>query len=339
MHIKNSVSKWALVLVVSFLFSCQNPSIGVAPTSTYPPIPTQNGFIQTATLSVSKTPTMNMESPVSLNRPDFADLKHGQYLLVQSYQNGIPILYVYSTDGEIAKKITFDANFSVSNNGTQLIMMLPSSRIYYSLNLQTQEMTTFNLDRDCYDADLSSDKRFFALSCLNDWTGDIYIFEKKSDSMLRITDCLEMVHSCFKPSWSPDGQWLAYYRNEEKSGIHTLDGIYLLNMACTEYGCKKQIGPILSDSNPIWSQNNELVVSEFGSISFFEVRDNSLIFIRKYESGIENVVSVSLSPDGEHIAFSPIDNSAIYIYSSASGAAEKLIDLDQEVLLIGWIIK
>jgi hypothetical protein len=66
------------------------------------------------------------------------------------------------------------------------------------------------------------------------------------------------------------GQWLAYYRNEEKSGIHTLDGVYLINMACKESGCKKQIGPIPSDSNPTWSQNNELVVSEFGSISFFE---------------------------------------------------------------------
>jgi Tol biopolymer transport system component len=339
MRIKNVISKWMLVLVISFLFSCQNPSVGLTPTSTYSPTPTHHSFIQTATPSDSDPSTVDTQSSVSSNPPDLTDLKQGQYLLVQSYQNGIPIHYVYSTDGEIVQKITIDANFSVSNGGTQLIMMGASSKIYYSLDLQTQEATSLNLDRDCYDANLSPDKQFVALSCLNDWTGDIYIFEKKSSTMVRITDCLEAAHSCYKPSWSPDGQWLAYYRNEEKSGTHTLDGVYLLNMTCKESGCKKQIGPILSDSNPTWSQNNELVVSEFGSINFFEVRDNSLILIRKNESGIENVASLSLSPDGEHMAFSPIDNSSIYIYTIASDTVEKLIELDHGVLLIGWIIK
>jgi Tol biopolymer transport system component len=246
---------------------------------------------------------------------------------------------VLSTKKEIVKKIPIDANWGISNDGTQLLIIQPSLKHAYNFNSLTKKWTDLDLKNECYEASWSPDKRYIAFGCGNGGAMDIYITDNASGSTLMVTNCQKKDFVCSKPSWSFDGQWLAYRAVEVRSGTNTLHAIYFFNVSCIkENNClTKQTGPINSDSNPTWSPTNELILAFSNSIKFYKIKEGSIVLSKETKTDVSDIRYISSSPDGEYISYGLIDNQTIYLLSQSSNTSEVFLQ-DENIIIIGWLV-
>jgi len=290
------------------------------------------------------------ENPATTNIPEsleivFEKTKPGQYVLVKATIDGEAYLYLVSGEGEITQKFNMDADWAASNDGTQLLVMPYSSGQFKNFNSLTREWTDINIDAECYEGNWSPDRKYIALSCSNGGSIDIYLFDMSSNSMSKITDCQKQDMACKNPSWSFDGQWLAYWKVEVRSGTDLLHEIYYFNTSCIkEENCPgKEIGPITSDSNPTWSPNNELLayyenkidvykIDKFGSNSLFKTINFDL-------EGEENLQNIFCSPDGKYlVSTGAVWDSKIYIFSLSNNTSDAILLKGENIVIVGWLV-
>ena len=212
----------------------------------------------------------------------------------------------------------------------------PSFHIMY--NFENKKWRDLVITEDCLSAAWSPDKRYIALSCINGYVGEIYVFDTDSDSLFQITNCLVNDNSCSSPAWSPDGQWLSYFQNVEKSGVHPR-GIRMLNTSCLkDNDCINiQTSLIESDSNAVWSLKNELLLSHNGVIQFMEMKKGEFVSNKQINTNIESFMYISLSPDEEYLIFtSGFD--ALTLYSRSHDTFKTIFESINSIEIIGWIV-
>ncbi len=292
--------------------------------------------------SIVLPPTSTPSTPpdkTEIDLPDFNNLGSGQYILVQTSVDSNKYLFLLSTDKTVVRKFLSDATVGVSNDGKQLLIMRPGPNHSYMFDFVIGKWTELVIDRDCLNASWLSGEQYIALSCINDATGEIYILNTRSDSLIQITDCLEKEESCIDPSWSLDGRWLAYYRYDQGSGVHPR-GVHVFDTACIESNncMNKEIGPIESDSNAVWSVKSELILSNHGQILFLKNDNREFIQTKKIDSGTDYLNYLEYSPDGEYLLYTSHHDTILNLYSLSSDASEGIFNSNNPIRVIGWIV-
>lgn len=285
----------------------------------------------------SPTTTTTPTQGVSTTLPDFNGLGLGQYLLVQASVANGTFLYIISTDGTVVRNFPLDTNVDTSNDGKQLLIMKAAPTPSYVYDFTNKKWSELFIKGDCTNASWSPDKRQIAISCINEYVGEIYVLDTMSDSILQVTNCLATDNSCSKPAWSFDGQWITYVRNDERSGIHPR-GVNVFDAGCIDdNNCMSvQTDLIETDSNAVWSLENELILFTKGVFQFLKMENGVYVSQEEINIGVENFMDIDYSPDGEYLVYTS-DGFSIYWYSRSSGKSEVVFDSNSPVQIIGWI--
>ena len=302
----------------------------------------------TPPLIVSKEPVASPIPTSTLLSPwfDFSELNPGQHLLIRTEENGKPYLYAYSSSKANIEKILLRDNyiFSASNDGSELLVMNPDQEQYYYLKLSSKEWKELTIKGYCSQASWSADKRYIAVGCTLHDLGEIYILDILHNSIILLTDCLDKQNVCFAPSWSTDGTWLAYYRSDARSGFDTVRGVYLFNTKCIDNGTNcmaDQIGPIRSASNPTWTPDNNLVITneDESSFEFLEFRDGMFQITEKSAKfdALSLPFRISSSPDGKYVAYTSLGSLEVFIYTRSTSQSEILLK-HNHYTIGGWIL-
>jgi Tol biopolymer transport system component len=293
---------------------------------------------------------------------DFKDIKSGQYVIVGDFGSDIPFLYVISTDKQIVKSLSLESylelqpdtgskilrtNFDVSNDGTRFLVMRPSPQPSYLLDISTGKQTPLLINQECLSASWSPDKKLIALSCVTSDVGlEIFILDIVSGQISQVTNCHDNYKYCSQATWSTNGNWVAYYQGDERSGEHP-HGIMIFNTSCFNMNnCSdEQMGPITADSNPAWSLQNQLVYMQSGMISYIEVKN------RQYKQVRANLVpelhyadrsseDIEFSPDGNYLACLSINRESVYLYSPSLNKSISIVSSQnsRRLDIIGWVI-
>jgi WD40 repeat protein len=340
---------WRKLLTTQIVISAITVGCQAATATSLPSNPTSvsSSEVLTTSTALQETSTKQIANPtpgVKENLSYLEEINSGKYLLVQTYEAGVPYLIFINPNKKIEKKVSEDAFFwSTSNDGNKLLIMGTSSEHARLFNLLTKTWTDLNIESECYEANSSPDGNIIAISCGNGSTLDIYILDVQLDSMVKITDCLEKDFYCDDPSWSFDGEWLAYSRNEVKSGtLSPENGVYVFNTNCIhDNNCmERQIGPINSDSNPTWSEENFLIVSKDGNIQFYDVRNRPSILVEEIMLNTTNATDIYSSPAGMYLVYAPAGNKIIYM---AELVDNKLVNSEillegENITIVGWLV-
>lgn len=337
MNIKKSFGKNSLVLIFSLTVTVQCISQRTTSTlETAKPLETV-----TATMTLKATRSLTSTIPTqgtSTVLPDFSGLDSGNYILIQSSENTSQYLYIVSTDKSVARKYSLNGNLDASADGRQLLIMKAAPQESYIYDFAEMKWSELFINGDCANASWSPDKKQIALSCINQYVGEIFIFNTTSSSMIQATNCLETDNSCSKPAWSFDGKWLSYFRNDERPGIQPR-GIHVFDTSCIENNnCMNvQSEQIEANSNAVWSLNNELILSIKGTFQFLKIENGLFVSQEEISNGIEDYMDIDYSPDGEYLAYTS-DGYSIYLFSRSSGKTEQIFNSNSPAQIIGWIV-
>lgn len=349
----------SIVALVLFASACkqiateiplQNP-VTVAP-STFAPQPTKTPLASTVTAAAISTITRQADML------DLRGIKSGQYVLIGDF--GEDILYIVSMDKQIVRELSLesyleldsngitilDADFAVSDDGAQLLIMRTSPKPSVLIDIATGNSTLLSINQDCLSASWSPDKKSIAISCLtSDLEGEIFTLDTVSRQFAQVTDCHSNYQYCYSASWSTDGHWLAYYQSDERSGEHPR-GIMIVDTNCfTTNNCMDaQIGLIEADSNPTWSRKNQLVYVQSGILSYLQIENGQLNQV--HANLLPDIPdsrpceSIKFSPDGNYLGCT-VDgrtNSGVYLYSPSTNTFDLIFSSQSLSLnLIGWI--
>ena len=130
-----------------------------------------------------------------------------------------------------------------------------------------------------------------------------------------------------EPSWSPDGQSIAYFSDES--------GLYALHIAS-----QVSEGPVKKFSlapdatyywNPVWSPDSKLIAFHDNRLNFWMLDTTSGKLTHVGENGVFSPTDkdYSWSPDSKWIAFTRVMSNhihAVYLYSVATGQATQVTD-------------
>jgi len=331
-----------IILILILISVACEPVTSEAPsqkTATVAPLtltPVSTKTRLSSTVLATATPT-DISNKLSL--PDFSDLGSGQYILFKTYENGIDYLIVLSPDKRIQRKFELDKEVGVSNDGKQLMIIQSGTEPSYILDVTTGKWEEINLGRTCFNPSWSLDKRLIAIACfVNSYSLEIFILDTSSNSLVQITNCLEKENSCIYPAWSFDGQYLAYYRSDERSGEHpkgicVMDPISVESDTCVS----GEIGPINSDTNGVWSLDGNLILAHDGEIRFYKPGEPEFQEIKSLDSGIDYFHSLQYSPNGEYLIFPGVGNQ-LYLYSFLTGMFEEMFDSHESIRIVGWVV-
>ena len=332
----------------------------IVATSTIPPAATETALAEPtsvipATVAATITPQAKMI--------DFKDIKLGQYVIVGDFGRDKPFLYVISMDKEkeMVKSLSLESylelqpdtgskilntHFDISSDGTQFLVMRPNPKPSYLLDILTGKQTSLLINQECLFASWSPDKKFIVFSCVTSDAGmEIFILDTVSGQISQVTNCHDNYKYCSQATWSTNGNWVAYYQSDERSGEHPR-GIMIFNTSCFKVNdCSdEQMGPIEANSNPTWSLQNQLVYMQSGMISYIEVKNRQYKQVRanlvpelNYNGRSSDVIK--FSPDGTYLACLSIDRASIYLYSPSLNESE-LIFSSQDFRwldIIGWV--
>jgi len=354
-----------MVISVLIVGACEQESTEIP---TYEPVIVATSTVPlVAAETASAEPTSVIPATVTAtNTPeakmiDFKDIKSGQYVIIGDFGRDIPFLYVISTDQQIVKSISLESylelqpdigikilqtNFDASSDGTQFLVIRPSPQSSYLLDIPTGKQMSFSINQECLSESWSPDKKFIALSCTTSDAGaEIFILDTVSGQISQVTNCHDNYKYCSLATWSTNGNWVAYYQSDERSGEHPR-GIMIFNTSCfkTNNCTEEQMGPIEANSNPTWSLQNQLVYMQSGMISYIEVKN------RQYKQVRANLVpelnyngrssdAIEFSPDGTYLACLSIDRASIYLYSPTLNQSVSIFSSQNFRWLdvIGWI--
>jgi WD40 repeat protein len=353
-----------LVILALLVGACTQESTEIPKSEPVPVATSTIHLLTTETASAEPITTVSATVAATITSQakmiDFKNIKSGQYVIVGDFGRDIPFLYIISTDQQIIKSISLESylefqsdigikilktHFDTSSDGTQFLIMRQNPNLSYLLDVSTGEQTSLSLEPDCRSASWSPDKKFIALSCINDVGMEIFILDVASKQILQVTNCHASYHECYSASWSTNGNWVAYYQSDERSGEHPR-GIMMFNTSCfmTNDCSEKQMGPIAANSNPTWSLQNQLVYMQSGMISYIEVKN------RQYEQVRANLVPelnyngrtsdvIEFSPDGTFIACLSIDRASIYLYSPSLNKSVSIFSSQnfRWLDIIGWV--
>ncbi|HMS00631.1 MAG TPA: hypothetical protein PKE62_15365 [Anaerolineales bacterium] len=336
MNVKKSFRKIHLILIFSLIATIQCISQQTTSTMEVP------NLLETPTATLELKVTRSATSTASPQDkhtalPDFIGLDSGKYILVQSSENNSPYLYMVSTDNTVARQYSLDGNIDTSADGRQLLIMQTAPERSYLYDFAERKWSELLINGDCANASWSPDKRQISLSCINQYVGEIYIFDTISNSMFQVTNCLETDNSCSKPAWSFNGQWLSYFRNNEQSGIHER-GIQVFDTGCIESdNCMDvQSELIESNSNAVWSLDNKLILFNQGAFQFLTVENDLFVLQEEIKNSVEGFIDLDYSPDGEYLAYTS-DGYSINLFSPLSGKTEQIFNSNSLAQIIGWI--
>lgn len=284
--------------------------------------------------TIATTPTQG----ISTLLPDFNEIGFGQYILVQASVANSTYLYIISTDKTVVGNIPLDANVDSSSDGKKLLIMKAAPEPSYIYDFADKKWSELLIQGDCTNASWSPEKSRIALSCINEYVGEIYVLDTISNSTLQITNCLETDNSCSKPAWSFDGKWLSYFRNDERSGIQPR-GIHVFDTGCIENNncMNAQSEQIEANSNAVWSLKNELILSINGTFQFLKIENSLFVSQEEINNGIEDYMDIDYSPDGEYLAYMS-NGFLLYLYSRTSGMSEQIFNSNSPAQIIGWIV-
>jgi WD40-like Beta Propeller Repeat len=335
---------------------CQNNSGTTFGTETATPPPPIIYPSQTMTPVKTETPTAEITSTPVDTHLDLGNIKPGQYLLAQAYEQDQDFLYFISTDKQIVQKLSLksyididsvfgghflNANFATSHDGSRFLIMRSPPKSSYLLNLETAQWDTLDIQQKCFTATWSPDNKTIALECFGGGINEIYFYDTISKSLEAVTDCTEKGDVCSLPNWSPDGRWLAYARSSGRSGPAT-GGLYVFDTSCVQNkNCvDTQIGPIESDSNPSWSVDNRLIFARSGIINSFDPKSRTFSKTSIHVPDSTLGIAIEPSPDGKYWAFSASKTSGeiIYLYSKETNHSDVLLDDHSILWIIGWVV-
>jgi Tol biopolymer transport system component len=272
-------------------------------------------------------------------------MQPGQYLLVQDSE----YLYVVSEDSQVAKKLALDSslssdtNYSASSDGTRFLILRRSPEKSYAFDLITGESTELDINQQCIDASWSPDKQLVAISCITDEMGiEINILDTVSGRLTQITHCEEIYKLCSQVAWSPDGQWLAFHQRDTRSGEHPNEIVIFPERCINSEDCADKVARFTGvNSEPNWSQKNQLVFVSSGMISYFELKGGSpnqvsSFLLPNVQSDVD-VTFFRVSPDGNYVAYSPFGEPTIYLYSRLANQSKLPIKTNRTLEPIGWL--
>jgi WD40 repeat protein len=254
----------------------------------------------------------------------YASLPPGQYLAYhnrETDQEGG--LQAISPNGAILTQLTnFDA-YPVTADGKNVLVLSgdPAEQPFeFILNLENNETIQLPTISDCaYFSGLPD------LSKLAMWCGDheIYVFTRKDQSLVPVTNITKEEEYYFFPLWSPDGKWIAFFNltygsNTRHGQNDPDDGLYLVDTACLadpDTCPAKTRGPFQDDlylQGPYaWSPDSqELVIpsnSLTGPIKIFDLKTERFHNLKQI-GGYGLPRSMAWSPDGEWIAYSQMES-------------------------------
>jgi len=99
----------------------------------------------------------------------------------------------------------------------------------------------------------------------------------------------------------------------------------------------EEVGPINSDTNPLWSLDGNLIFAFEGRINFYESGETEFLEIRSLDSGVDYLNYLEYSPDGNYLIFPSHDNK-LYLYSFSTSVAEEIFDANESIVNIGWVV-
>ncbi|MBI5928620.1 MAG: PD40 domain-containing protein [Chloroflexi bacterium] len=141
---------------------------------------------------------------------------------------------------------------------------------------------------------------------------EIMLINPDGSNPQQITSCDPA--ACGRPSWSPDGQWLSYERQEKvEGGNFGPSRIYLLNMQSGQTGPAFQDNQILG-FGAIWSPDSQQMA--FYDSNIQQIRTLNLKTGVNYTIPSLNWDGGAFSPDGTQLVFTDIKLVEDNIYAS-----------------------
>lgn len=108
------------------------------------------------------------------------------------------------------------------------------------------------------------------------------------------------------PRFSPDGEWIAYYRRAQGGPQNHSFGLYIMPSSCLSTPAiweQNSVGPYPSDAVFAWSPiGSNMVTNVNGHIQIYTIEERTLKQIREFDS-LASLCTVSWSPTGEEIIF------------------------------------
>lgn len=141
---------------------------------------------------------------------------------------------------------------------------------------------------------------------------DVSVINLDTGEIQVLLDCSEdwsEPFECFVLDWSPDGRWIAFYADQDKSGTQNpQNGTYLLDASCISQPstCKSVKYQILGGSAALsWSPDGDqlAIVSGWMGNDLFQIFDvTSWSFVQEFLTG-KNITSITWSPDRDWIVY------------------------------------
>jgi len=273
---------------------------------------------QPSTLTSTPIPLLNLQS-----------LQPGQYLVYSAADFTDTSLYLASPDGKSLGKITDQLTGQISPDRHYLSYSIESKEGTYSdmylLDLVNSSASAKLIAPYCYSSSWSPDSMRLALACnhyleepnpLKSFGLDIWVYTIQDGLSVELTDCLHegiqlhlQSYGCGKPSWSPDGKWIASARGEAKSGYpSSLDGWYLTDTSCLSdiSTCSsKTHRPAWNVQDFSWSPDGKYWVAftqidQANQISVFALDQKTRQILLNIDG---NGVSLVWSPDNQYLAY------------------------------------
>ncbi len=289
-------------------------SATVSPVNTATSIPTN-----IPTKSASASPEVTQISPyVSY----YHLLPPGQYLIYKAPSSLGAKFNVISLDG------SFERTF-VDGIESQLVTFTRDGKRMAVLSgetMETSQLIVYDLventnwsfeAEDCYESSFSPGGTKVAVGCPRaDYGWGINIFSLEDQTITLLTNWLDLHINGGRPSWSPNGEWVAYLRFLLPSDNPDKNGFYITRTSCLNNPgtCEEQTeGPFLSgetlysqDTFITWSPDSRfLAVNKGVNVNNVQIVDiqtgEERTLISPNDFGA--VVSIAWSPDGQWLAF------------------------------------
>jgi Tol biopolymer transport system component len=188
----------------------------------------------------------------------------------------------------------------------------------------------------CFAFSWSPDGLRFAAAC-HEGLGSLRVFSIDAGDNASIPGC-GSDFTCNRPSWSPTGQFIAFFRGLGRSGVPTPgSGYYIIGVDCLDTGhdcVEAATTPLLLGDNLTWSPDG-------ARIAFAENNTNALLISAVPSSQAHQVYtfreppdSLKWSPGGRWLAFSL--DTMLYAFDIATGDTYPLANGDL-LSLLGWV--